>query len=96
MIEITGANLVEVAKAAYDLSSPQGLGFIHHEDGSLTDEEAEGLVKEDDKIQLRLDYVKGRACKLTVFADDGRLYIKSRWHDHSEQDLQLLLSRIDK
>ena len=94
-IEISGANLVEVAKAAYDLSSPQGLGFIHYEDGGLTDEEASELVSQDAGIPLSLDYVKGRACKLTVFADDdGRMYIQSRWYDHSEQDLELLLERI--
>ena len=29
MIEITGANLSELAQHAYDLSVPQGMGFLH-------------------------------------------------------------------
>lgn len=94
MIDITGANLVDVAKAAYDLSSPQGMGILHYEEGSLTDDEAKSMVTEGDRCPLSLDYVKGRACKLTVFADGDRLYIPNNWYDHSPDQLKQLVERI--
>jgi hypothetical protein len=94
MIEITGCELIEVVKAAYDFSRPQGMGFFHYEEGSLSEEEAAKLVREDDLCPVSLDYVKGRACKLTVFKDEDRLYVAKRWFDHSEADLAKLLDRI--
>ena len=95
MIEVTGCDLVELAKAAYDLSVPQGLGFLHFEEGGLSDDEAKSLIKEDSLSPLSLDYVKGRACKLTVFKDNDRLYINDKWFDHTEGQLAELVSRIN-
>lgn len=94
MIDITKADLSEVAKAAYDLSSPVGLGFLHYEEGSLTDDEADALVTDDPRIPLSLDYVKGRACKLTVFKDGEKCYIPDRWYDHTNEQLLTLLERV--
>jgi len=94
LIEITGANLVDVAKAAYSLSRPQGMGFLYYQEEELSDEEARGLITDDERCPLSLDYVKGRACKLTVFQSEGKLYIPKSWYDHSSSDLDKLLSRI--
>lgn len=95
MIDITGIPLTEVAKAAYDLSRPQGMGFLHYQEGSLSDEDAAKLVNEDHRsCPLEMDYVRGRAVKLTVFRKDGKLLILNKWFDHSESDLEELLSRI--
>lgn len=94
MIDITGADLVEVVKAAYDLSSPQGLGFLHHEEGSLTDEQAKSLINEDRFAVVGMDYVKGRACKFSVLKQDEKLYINNTWYDHSDDQLAALLDRI--
>jgi len=96
MIDITGSNLVDVVRAAYDLSSPQGLGFIHFEaGGGLTDDEVDSLIITDnDRIAVSLDYVKGRACKLTVFKDEDKLFIDNCWYDHSESALLELVDRI--
>ena len=94
MIEITGANLVEAVKAAYDLSQPQGLGFLHAQPGSLTDEEAESLVHPAARYPVSLDYVRGRACKFTVHKRDGRLWINRRWFDHTEEQQAELLQRL--
>jgi len=94
-IEITGSNLVDVVKAAYDLSSPQGLGVIHFEEGGLTDEEAQSLIDVTSSIPVRMDYVKGRACKFTVWKDeDGKLFIRDQWFDHSEADLLKLVDMV--
>ena len=95
MIEVTGSKLTDIAKAAYDLSYPMGMGFLHYEEGSLTDEEAEYLITDGKNIPLSMDYVKGRACKLTVFKDGDKLYIDESWYDHSDEQLQNLLSRIE-
>jgi len=95
MIEITGANLIDVAKAAYALSNPQGLGFLHYEDAPLSDEDAQMLVDlGSDRHPLRLDYVKGRSCKLTVHREDDKLFIGNDWYDHSKDELEALLERI--
>ena len=94
MIDITGSDLKEVVKSAYDLSSPQGLGILHFKEGSLTNEEAESFIKPHGNIALSLDYVNGRACKLTVWQDEEKLYIRDQWFDHSEDQLLQLIERI--
>lgn len=98
MIEITGANLVEVVKAVYDLSRPQGMGFLHFDSAPLTDEEAKSLIAfTNPRVPVDLDYVKGRACKFFVRREeDGTLWIQNSWYDHSDHDLQDLLKRIGK
>lgn len=95
MIEVTDAPLIELVKAAYDLSVPQGLGFLHAESGSLSDEDAEALITEEGRIAVRMDYVKGRACKMTVFRESAspKMFIRNKWFDHSESQLQELLER---
>ena len=95
MIEVTGVDLKELVKAAYDLSKPQGLGFLHFEEGGLSDEEAEKYITDHPRFAVMMDYVKGRACKLDVFKDsEGRLFIQGSWFDHSEAQLAELLKRI--
>ena len=98
MIEITGVDLVKLTQVAYKLSHPQGLGFLHFEEGDLSKEEAQEHVdnwKNDTRMALGLDYVRGRACKLTVFKEKGKLFIRKRWFDHSEKDLKVLLKEIN-
>lgn len=97
MIEISGANRVEVVKAAYDLSKPQGMGLIHYQAGELTNDEASMLITPPDRwgAVVSLDYVKGRSCKFSVLQDAaGRLFICRSWYDHSESQLAELLKRI--
>jgi len=97
MIDITGCDLAKVAQAAYDLSHAQGMGMMHYRAGTLTDDEAAALVRRCEgrsDIALSLDYVMGRACKLTVFRNGDRLEIDDRWFDHSARDHAELLERI--
>lgn len=97
MIEITGVDLKQFVKDVYDLSKPQGLGFKHFTPKPLSDEEAESIViRSSERFPVDVDYVRGRACKMTVFRDKEnpeRLYIHDKWYDHSESALQELLSR---
>lgn len=98
MIEVTEDKLVDIAKAAYDLSSPAGLGFLHYKEGGLSDEKARELVereRKDGHVALSMDYVDGRGCKLTVFRLDGKLWLpKDRWFDHSPSQLAELHKRV--
>jgi len=100
MIEITGASLREIVKAAYSLSQPRGLGFLHFTPGDMSDEQAAEIVSmqhRDPRIALNLDYVGGRAVKLTVWRDtENRLWTARKWYDHSAQDLRDLLKAIGK
>jgi len=98
MIDITGASLIRAAQCAYTLSAPQGLGFLHFEEGGLSDNEAEGLIDGGCRhnFPLSMDYVKGRSCKFHVYKKEGRLYIAKSWYDHTEEDLKTLLVAIGK
>lgn len=97
MIDLTGVDLVALAKAAYDLSKPQGMGFLHYEPGGLTDEQAQSLVNDEgNRCALSLDYVAGRAVKLTVFRDGDKLAMRDSWYDHSDSQLRELLTRVGR
>jgi hypothetical protein len=102
MIDITGADLRIVAKAAYSLSQPRGLGFIHFMDGDLPDVDAETIatrlaaMRPDYYRAMDMDYVRGRCVKLTVYKFDGKHYIKGMWFDHTDADLAELLVAIGK
>lgn len=98
MIDITGTDLVKFAQNVFDLSSAQGMGFFHASDEPLSDEDAESLIRYDVNqecrgIALSMDYVIGRACKMTVFREGDKLLISDAWFDHSEEQLKELLKR---
>jgi len=97
MIDITGVDLKEFVKKVYELSKPQGLGFLHYESGGLSDEEAQFIVDNcynPTRFAVAMDYVKGRACKMTVHKNGDKLEIKDSWYDHSENQLKELLSHF--
>jgi len=96
MIEITGADLVKLVKTAYDLSKPQGMGFVHYKPGPLPDSEARDLVKVEGEVAVSLDYLHGRACKMNVWRKEGKLFIEDKWFDHKDAQLKELLKRIGK
>lgn len=89
------SKLDAVIRAAYDLSRPQGLGFLQATQGPL-DEEALTNIKAlgNSQYAARMDYVHGRAVKLTVRRDGDKLYIDAdQWFDHWMSDLQELAVR---
>lgn len=93
LIDITDVDMVKFVTAVYDLSRPQGLGFLHAVPGSLPEAEAKELAAfflETD----RLDYVKGRSCKMTLYRENGRMYIHPDWYDHSYEDMNDLLKAV--
>ena len=94
MIDITGVDLVKFAQKTYELSSPQGLGFLHFTPQPLSDERAKEIVErgKGTGYPLDMDYVDGRACKMTVFEKEGKLEIHDSWYDHTDEQLISLLS----
>jgi len=94
MIEITGIDLVKFAQAVYELSQPQGMGILHYTPEPLTAEEAKQLMRDDDRSPLGMDYVKGRACKMHIRRENGKLFISDTWYDHTDRVYDELLGRF--
>lgn len=95
MVEITGTDLREFAKAVYDLSRPQGLGMLHYTTEPVTDDLIDHYINDsDDQIALSMDYVRGRACKMRVFREDGKLFIPQLWYDHTDEAFKKLLTQF--
>jgi len=96
-IYLDDVDLVKFVKEVYNLSVPQGFGFLHHKNDELTDEEAKDIIKiyeNNYKWALDMDYVKGRACKMTVRRYNEKLYIDSSWYDHTDKQLEQLLELV--
>lgn len=100
MIDVTDHDLVKMVQAAYDLSVPMGMGFVHYEEGPLSDHTAETIIQNTDSTlaAVSMDYVKGRCVKFTVrkHSGDDRLYIPGQWFDHTDEQLRELLERSRK
>ena len=106
-IDITHLDLVSFIKNVYALSEPVGLGFMHFTKEPLTDAEAQSIIDtrqfsdtglyppKFNEVSIHMDYVKGRACKMVVWEEDGKLTIKGTWFDHTEGDLRRLLSMTE-
>lgn len=103
MIDITGIDLVKFAQKVYELSAPQGLGFLHYTPEPLTEEEAKKCTYLDREppyahgsgVVLDMDYVKGRACKMVVWQKDGKLKIREPWYDHTDGIFKELLNTFN-
>jgi hypothetical protein len=91
MIEITGTDMRAFVKAVYALSVPVGLGILHFIDGELDGDSVDDVLACSGRNPAIMDYVRGRACKMTVHEFDGRWFINDRWFDHSEHQLEQLL-----
>ena len=97
MIEITGVDLKKFVQEVYKLSRPQGMGYLHYKDGDLPENQVAEILARGDKSKqfaVSMDYVLGRACKMTVHRQGDKLFINDGWFDHDPSDLQTLLSRI--
>jgi hypothetical protein len=91
-IQINRENLPKVIAKAFDLSKPQGMGILHFMPGPIPEDELSWILASADEAKLtdhkkiRLDYVQGRAVKLSIHYDEGsqHWYLEGdRWYDHS-------------
>lgn len=92
MIKLNGIDLVKFVQKVYELSVPQGLGFMHARPGGLSEEDAKGYINEKSSCVISMDYVKGRACKMGVFKQGDDLTMNDNWYDHTNEQLSELLS----
>ena len=90
--DVTDVDTVELVKKVYELSLPQGMGFLHFNSQPLTDEEAQSLIAEDGEVHL--DYVRGRACKFSTYKEKDKFFIRYPWYDHTDQQFIDLLDHI--
>lgn len=98
-IDITGIDLKEFVKEVYALSKPQGMGILHYQEGELSDTDAQEIIekfKNSERIAISMDYVRGRACKMTVWKENGKLLIVDNWYDHSDLQFEALLKKFGK
>lgn len=96
-IDFKSIDPIEFIKKVYELSVPQGLGILHFKEGGLTDEEAKKILvnyRNDKMIYLDMDYVEGRACKMTVFRKGKKLFFRLPWYDHTDIQSEKLLKAI--
>lgn len=99
-ISISRDQLPSAIKAAYRLSFPVGFGFLHFQEGELSDEDTEALLTQyDDRPNypfcVSMDYVRGRCCKFSIrkHPTDGDVaLIPAYWYDHTDRDLVELLT----
>jgi hypothetical protein len=97
MIDVTDVPMPVLVREAYRLSKPQGLGMMHFKPGDIDAVTVAQIVARDDgknQVAISMDYVHSRAVKLTVFRENGRLWIRDEWFDHSSDDLSDLLAAI--
>lgn len=100
-IKVPSDKLSEAVKKAFDLSRPQGMGFLHHQPGELSQEELDYIIGGDlgkGRMYLAdMDYVRGRSCKFHIrpAQEDGYMLIEPRWYDHSDEALEELLKHLD-
>ena len=102
-VTITRDNLPKVIAKAYELSQPQGMGFLHAKPGEIPDDVLQQILVRSDagdnqyRKAIRLDYVQGRAIKLGIHfdADAGSYYLEDTghgWYDHSDEQWVELLT----
>lgn len=89
-------DLRALVSRAFDMSNPQGMGYLHHKPGPITEEEINSVLQDSNKpgeLAVRADYIRGRSVKLTVWKDeDGKYLIYGPdWLDHSPEDLNELV-----
>jgi hypothetical protein len=93
MIDITGVDLIKFVQKVYELSVPQGLGFLHFQPGGLSTEDAKCYINETGPDAVNMDYVHGRACKMFARREkDGKIVIGNSWYDHRDDQLEQLLA----
>lgn len=102
-ITITRSDLPKVITKAYELSQPQGMGFLQAIHGPIPDQVLQQILDRVDNApmpylkRVGMDYVQGRAIKLCIpfDAEAGTYYLEDTgngWYDHSPDQWAELLA----
>lgn len=95
MINISKVDIKEFVRRVYDLSVPQGMGFMQAKPGQLSDKDVEEILSEgSEAFPVSMDYVNGRACKMRVKKTVEGLTINDSWYDHTDEQLKQLLAHF--
>lgn len=83
-------------RTVHELSHAQGMGFIHERPEPLNDEEMKHWLEQLEEFgNTRLDYVRGRSCKMSLHKHDGHYFIREgSWYDHTDEELEKLLVKF--
>lgn len=73
-ISLKGLNKAKVLAALYNASQPLGLGYLQHDPSSMSEGEAQTLLKR----QTYFDYVKGRVMKVDLSSEELDPYLYDR------------------
>ena len=95
-VEVTHVGLRELVRRAYRLSKPQGYGYLHFVPGEISNSMIDTLLDETfyrpKGVAVSMDYVLGRAVKLTIYEQDGKLFMLENWFDHTEEAKKVLIA----
>lgn len=98
-IIVTEEDLPVLVSKAYELSSPQGMGFMHARDGDLDADTRDSILeegKEHPRNAVSMDYVHGRSCKFRVQRnDDGQPVVRYPWYDHTRHQFDQLIEAME-
>jgi len=91
-IDITNVDLVEFAKAVYELSD-----HLIPDLDPLTEEEIEQVViPAPSAFALRMDSIRGVPCKMGAYRNpDGKIHIENTWYDHTDEQFKAILDRFN-
>lgn len=98
-VDVTGIPLENIIRAAYSLSRQQGLG-VYDTAGrhAITADVIDEIIKSGENgpqfALISMDYVNGRAVKMTVGKFGERRVIQRRWFDHTDEDMRQFLTLI--
>lgn len=90
-------DIVKLFMTAYDLSRPQGLGFLNFNPKPLSRSAAEAIVNDHKRPDgsYYFDYVAGRALKFSIRKEPDGYSINNPWYDHTDASLRELLRTFD-
>lgn len=104
LVHFRAEALPKVIAKAYELSQPQGMGYLHYQEGPIPAAElAKHIERAAENLDntelpylqgLSFDYVLGRAVKLYIGynPESGNYFLDmDRWYDHSDEALAALL-----
>ena len=102
-IDVTDIDPRLLIQTAYMGSRPQGLGFLHHKPGGLSEDELSAIMERSENAasdynrgSIHIDYLNGRSMKFNVRFDrkTGRRYIDLDWYDHGRSATEHLLREV--
>lgn len=93
---VTGIDPRLIIQAAFTGSRPQGLGFLHHQPGGLSEDEMAAVSKPGHDGSIHIDYLRGRSMKfhLRRDRDSGEMFFDLDWYDHGRRASEQLMRDI--